>query len=50
MIYRITHVDHHGRRHQLDMEARSRSVAEQLAELIYGSARYLACICLRRRS
>lgn len=49
MIFRITHVDHRERRHQIDIEARSRSVAEKLAELIFGSARYLACICVRRR-
>ena len=50
MIFRITHVDHHGRRHQIETRSASRSAAEQLALLIYGSARYLACICLRRGS
>lgn len=50
MRFRITHIDHHGRRRQVDLDAAARSVAEQLVLLMYGPARYLSAICLRRRS
>lgn len=50
MIFRITHVDHHGRRHQIETASPTRSAAEQLALLVFGAARYLACICVRRSS
>ena len=50
MTFRITHVDFHGRRHQIEVQSATRSGAEQVALMVYGAARYMAAVCLRRRA
>ena len=47
--FKVTHVDQHLRRRQLLLEGcSSRAAAEAVAEAMYGAARYLAAVCLRR--
>jgi hypothetical protein len=45
--YRVTHLDQHGRRHQVLLECTCRAAAEALAEAMYGAALYMAAVRLR---
>jgi|JI10StandDraft_1071094.scaffolds.fasta_scaffold689401_2 hypothetical protein len=47
MTWRVTHIDHRGRRRILQLECDARAAAEGLAEAMYGAAFYLAAIRLR---
>lgn len=46
MTWRITHLDIHGQRRQLVVQARSNTLAMSWAEQLFGDARYLAAIRL----
>lgn len=50
MTWRVTHVDHHRRRRQVELQGRSRRAAEVLAELMFGAARYMAAVRVGPRS
>lgn len=47
MTWRVTHVDAHQRRRQLVLVCEGRTAATALAELMYGTAFYLAAVRLR---
>lgn len=44
MSYRVTHIDHAGRRRQMVLACEGRTAAEALATAMYGEAHYLAVV------
>lgn len=47
MTWRVTHVDAHQRRRQVLLECEGHRAATALAELMYGTAFYLAAVRVR---
>lgn len=48
MTFRVTHVGATGRRHRFEVQAVSNAMAMAWAEQLYGDARKLSAILLRR--
>lgn len=47
MTWRVTHLDHHHRRHVLVLQDCTAAQASALAQALYGDALYLATIRMR---